>query len=104
MSHGAQFQWQSEEVLLLSGHLDREHVPALWRELQSQPFSAATVQCSLKAVTRVDSAAMALLIHVIKHAKQQKCHIMFSFIPPQLKTLLELSNADGVTAEHIQQN
>ncbi|MDP5255495.1 MULTISPECIES: lipid asymmetry maintenance protein MlaB [unclassified Vibrio] len=104
MSDDAQFQWQGDDVLLLSGHLDREHVPSLWRDLQAQPFAAGTVQCSLKAVTRVDSAAMALLIHVIKHAKQQKCHIMFSFIPPQLKTLLELSNADGVTAEHIQQN
>jgi phospholipid transport system transporter-binding protein len=56
---------------------------------------------SLQHVGRVDSAGMVLLIHLIEHAKKQNCHIMFRFVPEQLRMLFQLSNVDSLVTKHI---
>lgn len=101
MSH-PQWQQSTEEKICLSGNLDREHVPHLWRFAQTWQPRHSEVELSLKAVDRVDSAGMVMLIHLIEHAKKRNCHIMLSFVPAQLGTLFQLSNVDAVVADHIQ--
>jgi phospholipid transport system transporter-binding protein len=102
MSHP---QWQVQEpgLVYLSGNLDREQVPALWRDLQQWQPGLQQVTVSLKSVNRVDSAGMVLLIHLIEHAKSKNCHIMFDFVPAQLRTLFQLSNVNSVVAQHIKE-
>ncbi|MDF2156000.1 lipid asymmetry maintenance protein MlaB [Vibrio sp. CAU 1672] len=95
-------QWQPEQnALVLTGALDRDTVPALWAIARQWQPSQASLECSLQAVTRIDSAGMVMLIHLIEHAKKQNCHIMFSFVPAQLRTLLQLSNVETIVGEHI---
>ncbi|HAS6349261.1 lipid asymmetry maintenance protein MlaB [Vibrio sp. IRLE0018] len=101
MSH-PQWQQSTEETICLSGNLDREQVPSLWRFAQSWKAHGGVVELSLKSVQRVDSAGMVMLIHLLEHAKKQNCHIMLSFVPAQLRTLFQLSNVEAVVAKHIQ--
>jgi len=97
-------QWQldSEQRYSLSGELDRESVPELWSLLKQQQFPAGDVDVSLEQVTRVDSAGMVMLIHLLEHAKKQNCHIMLSFVPDELHTLFQLSNVEEFVAGHLE--
>ncbi|MHC6526212.1 STAS domain-containing protein [Vibrio proteolyticus] len=100
MSHPQWTQTQAQQVEL-NGALDRESVPALWQFAQRWQPSAEQVDVSLKSIKRIDSAGMVMLIHLIEHAKKRNCHIMLSFVPAQLATLLKLSNVDVMLADHI---
>lgn len=100
MSH-AQWQAQSGGSFLLGGELSRDTVPALWTELQQWQPGQKMIEVSLAEATRIDSAGMVLLIHLIEHAKKSNCHIMLSFVPNQLHTLFQLSNIERLVAEHI---
>ncbi|MCG9651254.1 lipid asymmetry maintenance protein MlaB [Vibrio brasiliensis] len=96
-------QWQvnSEHQCALSGPLDRDTVPALWTELQAFKPTQNEMELSLKAVERIDSAGMVMLIHLLENAKKQNCHIMLSFVPTELRTLFQLSNVEQVVAGHL---
>jgi len=100
MSHS---QWQalsSKEYQLL-GDIDRDSVPAIWRILEKWQTTESSVEIDLSHINRVDSAGMVMLIHLLEHAKNRNCHIMLSFVPAQLATLLKLSNVDVMLADHI---
>lgn len=92
---------QGDGQYSLTGDLNRDSVPALWRFLQTIEFHTQQIELSLKDLTRVDSAGMVMLIHLIEHAKKQNCHIMLSFVPEQLRTLFQLSNVDELIAGHL---
>ena len=96
-------QWSelSSVEFQLSGDLDRDSVPAIWRTLQAWKTTESHVQVNLNTVERIDSSGMVMLIHLIEHAKNQNCHIMLSFVPEQLRTLFQLSNIQPMMAEHI---
>jgi phospholipid transport system transporter-binding protein len=99
----SQTQWSelSSVEFQLSGDLDRDSVPAIWRTLQTWKTTESRVQVNLNTVERIDSSGMVMLIHLIEHAKNQNCHIMLSFVPEQLRTLFQLSNIQPMMAEHI---
>ncbi|MGD8174063.1 STAS domain-containing protein [Vibrio sp. TRT 21S02] len=101
MSHP---QWQQScgEKVCLLGVIDRDSVPSLWQFIQRWQATGATMDISLEHVERIDSAGMVMLIHLIEHAKKQNCHIMLSFVPEQLNTLIQLSNIKEFLAGHIQ--
>ncbi|MBW3697478.1 STAS domain-containing protein [Vibrio sp. T187] len=100
MSHS---QWKqiSNSEFSLSGDLDRDCVPSLWKSLSRLKINQSRAEIDLKSVNRIDSAGMVMLIHLIEHAKNQNCHIMLSFVPEQLRTLFQLSNIQPLMAEHI---
>ncbi|KJY75057.1 NTP-binding protein [Vibrio coralliilyticus] len=85
----------------ITGALDRESVPALWRSLCNWKATSSTIEISLEQVERVDSAGMVMLIHLLEHAKKQNCHIMLSFVPKQLLTLFQLSNVEEFIDGHL---
>lgn len=99
-------QWvkKSTTDYALSGDLDRDEVPALWTVLKEWQPESEKVVISLSDVNRVDSAGMAMLIHLIENAKIKNCHIMLSFVPEQLLTLFKLSNVVSLVSEHLLQN
>lgn len=99
-------QWKtvSEHHAELHGVLDRETVPALWKAIQAWQPAVPQMTLNLQAVQRVDSAGMALLIHLIDHAKKQNCHIMLGFVPAPLAMLFKLSNVDTLLADHIKES
>ncbi|GAM54449.1 hypothetical protein JCM19232_1199 [Vibrio ishigakensis] len=45
---------------------------------------------------------MALILHIIQHAKKYHCHIMLRSVPDKLLTLFEVSNALPLIAEHLE--
>ncbi|WP_281630758.1 lipid asymmetry maintenance protein MlaB [Vibrio sp. St2] len=85
----------------ITGALDRDSVPALWRSLCNWKVTSSTIEISLEQVERVDSAGMVMLIHLLEHAKKQNCHIMLSFVPKQLLTLFQLSNVEEFIDGHL---
>lgn len=91
----------NNDMLSLSGQLDREVVPLLWRDLKQLKYAQNELLVSLEKVERIDSAGMVMLIHLIEHAKNQNCHIMLSFVPEQLMTLIQLSNVESLIEKHI---
>lgn len=100
MNH-SQWQRNNTHSVLLSGDLDREHVPELWNYIRQWQPNTEQLDVSLEQVKRIDSAGMVMLIHLIEHAKKQNCHIMLSFVPEQLRTLFQLSNVEALVAQHI---
>lgn len=99
-------QWLQvdENHSALNGVLNRDSVPELWNQLKAWQPQQASLEVSLANVERFDSAGMVMLIHLLEHAKKRNCHIMLSFVPTQLSTLLALSNVDKYIAEHIKTN
>lgn len=97
----SQWQAQADKSYQLSGELTRDTVPALWGTLVAWQPTEKMTEVSLAETTRIDSAGMVLLIHLIEHAKKSNCHIMLSFVPHQLRTLFQLSNVENLVAEHI---
>ncbi|HCH01492.1 MAG TPA: STAS domain-containing protein [Vibrio sp.] len=93
---------EGEQCASIIGQLTRDTVPELWSQLQAWQPQIAQYEVCLKELDRVDSAGMAMLIHLLQHAKNQNCHIMLTFMPSQLYTLFKLSNIDELFAEHIQ--
>lgn len=99
-----QYRVIDEHSGALLGRLNRDTVPGLWplfKAWQPQPLS---FEINLSEVERIDSAGMVMIIHLLEHAKKQNCHIMLSFVPTQLSTLLALSNVEKYIAEHIKIN
>ncbi|USD64988.1 STAS domain-containing protein [Vibrio sp. SCSIO 43136] len=94
-------EWISDKEMALSGELDRDSVPEIWKALTKIKHNQARLEVSLEQVSRVDSAGLAMLIQLIRHAKKQNCHIMLCFVPEQLRTLCRLSNAEAILFEHI---
>lgn len=96
-------QWTllTPDKIALSGDLDRDAVPALWQFIKQWQPTEKELNVSLEQVNRVDSAGMALLIHLIEHAKNKNCHIMFDFVPAKLRTLFQLSNVESMVTQHL---
>ncbi len=86
----------------IAGALTRDTVPQLWCVLQSWQPTQKKLNICLENATRIDSAGMAMLIHLIQHAKNFNCHIMLSFVPEQLRMLFQLSNVESMMLDHIQ--
>lgn len=94
----------STDVIEISGVLDRNSVPALWQQAQSWSWETSTLNIEFSRVVSSDSAAMALILHLIQHAKKNHCHIMLRSVPDKLLTLFEVSNALPLIAEHLEVN
>lgn len=102
MSH-AQWAVLTPDTIELSGDLDREAIPELWLVIKQWLPTEEAISVSLEKVDRVDSAGMVLLIHLIEHAKNKNCHIMFDFVPAKLRTLFQLSNVENIVAQHLKE-
>ncbi|WP_159739226.1 STAS domain-containing protein [Vibrio atypicus] len=101
----SQPEWQvvTPSQYALSGVLDRDTVPLLWSQLQQWQVDESHIEVSLEQLERVDSAGMVMLIHLLEHAKKQNCHIILSFVPKQLMTLLQLSNVEQYLDGHLKE-
>lgn len=85
----------------LAGVLDRKSVPQLWQQIKRWKPESDSLRINLERVQSSDSAAMALILHLIEHAKNCNCHIMLSSVPEKLLTLFEVSNALPLLKGHL---
>ncbi|CAM3022512.1 lipid asymmetry maintenance protein MlaB [Vibrio rarus] len=91
-----------DQHVQLSGVLNRNTIPQLWKQISHWQPKAEQVEISFAEVKTPDSAAMALILHTIEHAKNCHCHIMLRSVPNKLLTLFEVSNAMPLLAGHIE--
>ncbi|GAL32476.1 uncharacterized protein YrbB [Vibrio maritimus] len=97
----AKLEQRTDTSLALVGNISRDTVPALWRDVQRINFTQPEMNLALEQVERFDSAGLVMLIHLLEHAKNRKCHIMLSFVPDELNILFQLYNVESVIEKHI---
>jgi len=88
-------QAAAEDVLEVSGALTFESVPALYAEARNL-INGRVRAVDLSAVTRVDSAGLALLLEWQATARRRGARIEFRAVPADLVRLAELSESDDL--------
>lgn len=84
--------------LHLAGELERETLAALWQQREAVMKQIDTIDVS--ALERVDSAGLALLVHLRQIALQQGKAPCFTGITDKLRSLIALYNLQQfITAE-----
>ncbi|MEJ2763921.1 STAS domain-containing protein [Photobacterium sp. MCCC 1A19761] len=99
----AKIEWQLQENghYSLSGTLERDTVPAFWRQRHEWMPRDSQVQLDLRAVTRVDSAGMVMLLHIYQQLSSNGSELTLLNVPEQLVTLLRLSHVESMLAACI---
>jgi len=86
-----QLSWErQDERLALQGELDQDVLNTLW-EARVEAMSGVTC-IDLRGITRIDTAGVALLIHLIDLGKKQGHQVSLAGVSDNLKTLAELYN------------
>ena len=84
-------RWAREEDLLrLEGELDQDFLVPLWEARAEATQGVGTID--LSAVTRVDTAGVALLIHLIEEIKRQGHRVNLVGVSEKMNTLVQLYN------------
>lgn len=82
-------------IYLIQGELSFVTVPNFWTTSQSHFVDPpAALQIDLGAVTRTDSAGLALLVEWMRLARRQNRSITFRNVPQQLLNLARVSGVD----------
>lgn len=86
-----QLSWiRAGESLLLSGELDQDYLNPLW---DARHDAMQGVSCiDLSGVSRVDTAGVALLVHLVATGKQQGKQVTLSGVSDNVMTLAQLYN------------
>ncbi|MCZ4059451.1 lipid asymmetry maintenance protein MlaB [Pantoea sp. LMR881] len=88
-------RWQREaSTLLLSGELDRDTLLSLWQQRDTLIKDVDTIDVA--ALERVDSAGLALLVHLREIARAQGITPRFSGISNKLQSLITLYNLQQI--------
>ena len=94
----------SDGRIAVIGDLNHQTVPALLKQSVSVIFNDngrqnANLAIDLSAVSRSDSAGVALLIEWTRQAKQFHKHIRFNNIPQQMHEIAEVTGVDKMLAK-----
>ena len=81
-------QWQ------LAGDLDFNSVPDVWDQLAPMVEQRHELSLSLHGVVRTNSAALALLVEALDHARRHGCRLQFHDLPADLLDLARMSRCD----------
>ncbi len=94
-----QLTWTREgERLSLQGELDQDVLNPLW-EARVQAMQGVSV-IDLSALSRVDTAGVALLVHLIAEARQQGQSVMLAGVSDKVATLAQLYNLPANALPH----
>ncbi|MCT4705436.1 lipid asymmetry maintenance protein MlaB [Enterobacteriaceae bacterium H11S18] len=91
-----QLNWTRDgNTLKLAGELDSETVQTLWAKRDK--VMSGVQSLDLSDLSRVDTAGVALLIHLIAQARKQGTEMRLSGASDKLQTLVQLYNLpDGL--------
>ena len=100
------FSSSEQPIATLCGELTRDTALEFWQQRdqwlqQFQTIDKHSVNLSLKSMTKVDSAGLAVLILLLKHSRLAGCHVLLCAIPNQLLGLIQLSYAYTALAEYL---
>ncbi|MFD2178822.1 STAS domain-containing protein [Veronia pacifica] len=96
MSTSLQWEMTSAGEYCLTGELDRNSVPDFWRRRIEWLPKDNDVKLNLSGLKRVDSAGMAMLLHLQNSLNNNSQQLTLLELPEQLKVLLTLSNVDNL--------
>ncbi|WP_312947820.1 lipid asymmetry maintenance protein MlaB [Superficieibacter sp.] len=86
-----QLNWTRDgKMLSLHGELDQDVLTALWEARQEATQGVSVIE--LSGITRVDTAGLALLIHLTALIREQGRSVCFSGMSENLLTLTQLYN------------
>ncbi|MXP56434.1 lipid asymmetry maintenance protein MlaB [Pantoea sp. Mhis] len=87
--------WQcTSSKLVLSGKLDRDTLMVLWQQRKSIMTNINTID--VRALERVDSAGLALLVHLREIVRMQGDTLIFTGITDKLQSLIILYNLQQI--------
>lgn len=90
-----QLNWHVDAATLrLQGELDRETLLSLWEQRETVMTQIDTIDVS--ALDRVDSAGLALLVHLRQILRQQGKSPLFIGVTDKLRTLITLYNLQQI--------
>jgi len=92
----AHFSDHGDGCWSLAGELDFTSVPGLLGELQGVTRAGRKVELDLQAVTRADSAGLALLIEFLRTAGRAGNSVHFVNVPEQLLSIARVSGLDSI--------
>ena len=81
---------------LLQGELDFESVPAVLRHAGARMLGKDRLEVDLKAVTRADSAGLALLVEWLRESETAGNEIVFINVPPQLLSIARVCGLNEI--------
>lgn len=80
--------------LQLSGRIDMDSAAAQLAQLKRQLNGSAAQEIDLSGVTASDSAALALLLELVRHGRQGGRVLRIGTLPPTLASLARLYGLD----------
>mgnify|MGYP001161804422 FL=1 len=87
--------WQQQDrSLLLSGKLDHETLLPLWQ--QKEHVVRGVSEINVSGLKRVDSAGLALLVHLQNIASRSGQPVVFNGISDKLQSLITLYNLQQI--------
>ncbi|MDF2786466.1 MAG: anti-sigma factor antagonist [Pantoea eucrina] len=88
-------RWQrSTDTLVLSGKLDRDTLLTLWQQRETVMQNINVIDVA--ALERVDSAGLALLVHLREMVRVQGSTPLFSGVTDKLHSLITLYNLQQI--------
>jgi len=94
-----QLRWTRDgERLALEGELDQDVLNGLW-EARAEALNGVDV-IDLTGVARVDTAGVALLVHLVALARKQGRSIVLEGVSDKVRTLAQLYNLPGDALPH----
>lgn len=94
----AQFEQQGAGGCRLSGPLTFDTVPQLLQQGRQLFANGRAVELDLSRVERSDSAGLALLVSLVRQARQQGGAITFLNVPEQLRGLASVGGVEQILA------
>ncbi len=94
-----QLRWTRDgERLALEGELDQDVLNGLW-EARAEALNGVDV-IDLTGVARVDTAGVALLVHLVAFARKQGRSIVLEGVSDKVRTLAQLYNLPSDALPH----
>ncbi|MFO8024177.1 lipid asymmetry maintenance protein MlaB [Thiohalophilus sp.] len=88
---------QNDNSYLISGELNMQTVPGLLQQVEPILGTSHGEVCfDLQAVTRSDSAGLALLVEWMQFARQQDRKLSFRNLPDQLRDIARISGLEDL--------
>jgi len=98
-AESGELTWASDAGLLrFSGELDRDTLLPFWPQRDVVMQQIDTIDVS--ALERVDSAGLALLVHLRQIAQEQGRTLSFAGIPDKLNSLITLYNLQEIIVDN----
>lgn len=93
--------WQAENgVITLSGDLDRETLLPFWK-VRQQVIGADITTIDVSALSRVDSAGLAMLVHLLDEGESRKQPLKLTGMTEKLQMLASLYNLQQIIQPYL---